>query len=281
MGDALDQFRDALRGRGILAPDDLQADGALHRCDVDGGKRGKGDAAYLLHLDGIPAGGFKNWRDGLGWQAWKADTGRTFTAQERAAYRARMEAARRQHEADKAARHADAANRAAAIWAAAKPGPHAYRERKGIDAHGARVYKGALVIRVRDATGALTSLQFIAEDGDKKFLTGGRKEGCYGIIPGDTAGALCIAEGFATGASVREATGYGVAVAFDCNNLEPVARVLRDKLPAERLIICGDDDRDTEGNPGRTKAIAAARAVRGLVALPEFAEVPVFSEAAA
>ena len=259
--------------RGIAAPDDLRADGKLHRCDTEGGKRGKGDGAYILHLDGVPAGGFENWRDGRGWQAWKADTGRTFTAEERAAYRARMEAAHQQREADKAKRHAEAAKRAAAIWAASKPGPHAYLERKGIEAHGARVYKGALVVRVHDADGVIHSLQFIAEDGGKRFLTGGRVDGCYCAIGETAAGAICIAEGFATGASIRAATGYPVAVAFNAGNLEPVARVLRDKLPDERLIVCGDDDRDTEGNPGRTKAIAAARAVRGLVALPVFAEV--------
>ncbi len=267
-----------MRARNIIPPDDIQADGRLHRCDVDGGRRGKRDAAYLLHLDGYPAGGFENWRDGLNWQTWKADTGRTFTAEERAAYRARMEAARQQRDADKAARHAEAAERAAAIWNQAKPGPHPYLARKGIEAHGTAVYKSALVVPVRDSTGALTSLQFIAEDGGKKFLTGGRVEGCYFRIGGKPANALCIVEGFATGASVHEATGHPVAVAFDAGNLEPVALALRRKLPAGvRLIICADDDRDTEiktgRNTGRIKAHAAARAVRGFVALPSFAEV--------
>lgn len=271
----IDQFRDAMRARNIIPPDDLQADGLPHRCDVDAGRRGKGDATYLLHLDGIPAGGFQNWRDSQGWQTWKADAGRIFTAEERAAYRARMEAARQQRDADKAARHAEAAKRAAAIWAASRPGPHGYLERKGIEAHGTAVYKGALVVPVRDSTGALTSLQFIAEDGEKKLLTGGRKEGCYFRIGGRPADTLYIAEGFATGASIFQATGRSVAVAFDTGNLEPVALTLRRKLPAGvQLIICGDDDRDTEArtgrNPGRLKAEAAARAVGGLVAFPRF-----------
>ena len=273
MREAIEQFREALSSRGIVAPDDLKADGLLHRCDVDGGIRGKGDGAYLLHLDGIPAGGFENWRDGIGWQTWKAGHGRTFTGEERAAYRVRMDAARREREAEDAKRKAEARERAAAIWAASKPGPHPYLERKGIKAYGARVYKGALVVRLHDAEGAIHSLQFIAADGGKRFLTGGRVDGCYCAMGGETGGALCIAEGFATGASIREATGYPVAVAFNAGNLESVARAIRAKLPDARLIVCGDDDRATENNPGRTSAHAAARAVRGLVALPAFAEV--------
>ena len=137
MSDAFQQFRDALRGRGIVAPDDLKADGLMHRCDVDGGKRGKGDGAYLLHLDGIPAGGFENWRDGFGWQTWKSNHGRTFTPAERAAYGARVNAARQEREAEDAKRKAEARERAAAIWAASKPGPHPYLEFKGIKAYGA------------------------------------------------------------------------------------------------------------------------------------------------
>ncbi len=54
---------------------------------------------------------------------------------------------------------------------------------------------------MRDATGELHSLQTIAGDGEKLYLTGGRKQGCYFAI-GKPNGALCIAEGFATGASI-------------------------------------------------------------------------------
>ena len=61
-----------------------------------------------------------------------------------------------------------------------------------------------------------------------------------------------------------------MAVAFDAGNLEPVARALRAKFPELRLILCADDDSGTPGNPGLTKATAAARAVGGLVAVPDF-----------
>lgn len=72
------QFRAALEARGIIPPAELIADGALHRCDA-AGRNGKADAAYILHLDGIPAGGFQNHRDGRGWEDWRADVGRLAT----------------------------------------------------------------------------------------------------------------------------------------------------------------------------------------------------------
>jgi putative DNA primase/helicase len=83
---------------------------------------------------------------------------------------------------------------------------HPYTARKGIQPHGARVQGDRLVIPLRDVDGTIHSLQFIGADGEKRFLTGGRKAGCYFDI-GQPDGVLCVAEGFATGASIHEATG--------------------------------------------------------------------------
>jgi putative DNA primase/helicase len=175
-------------------------------------------------------------------------------------------------EAEREQARAGAATRAATTWRAARPAPddHPYLVRKRIKANGARLYNGALVIPLR-ADGDLYSLQFIEANGDKKFLTGGRVAGCYFSI-GTTKGAaaLCIAEGFATGATIHEATGYPVAVAFNAGNLLAVAKTMREKFPAPPVILCADDDYQTEGNPGLTKATEAARSVGGLLAIPDF-----------
>ena len=132
-----------------------------------------------------------------------------------------------------------------------------------------RQLREQLVIPLRDAQGTIWSLQFIGPDGDKKFLTGGRKRGCYFAI-GVPSGVLCICEGYATGASVFEATGHATAVAFDAGNLEPVARALNGKFPHLAIIVCADNDAHTPGNPGVRLAKAAARAVRGRIAIPQF-----------
>ena len=275
MREAIQQFCDAMAARGILPPADLLADGKIHRCDTagtNGRNNGKDDASYLLHLDGIPAGGFENHQDGLGWQDWRANIGRTLTAAEKAAQDARIAQAQAARKAEEAKRNAEAQAKAAEIWrkAARHVQAHPYLARKGIaGAYGAREYKGALVLTVRDASGTLHGLQFIGAEGEKRFLAGTRKRGCYFAI-GKPDGVLCIAEGFATAASIHEATGHAVAVAFDAGNLQPVAESLRAKFPSLRLILCADDDSRTDGNPGITKATEAARAIGGLLATPDF-----------
>lgn len=273
MFDPIQQFRDSIQAVGLTPPDVIEADGKLRRFSSNG-KRGDGAGWYLLFGDGVPAGCFGDWRTGFT-QTWRVDIGRTLTPAEESAHRDKAQAMRREREAEEARRKAEAQERAAAIWKAATPAPddHAYLTRKGIKANGARLHKGALLIPMR-ADGTMHSLQFIGGDGNKRFLTGGRVAGCYFSI-GDTRGAaaLCIAEGFATGATIHEATGYPVAVAFNAGNLLAVAKSMREKFYDLPLILCADDDRHTPGNPGLTKATEAARAVGGLLVIPSFVGV--------
>jgi putative DNA primase/helicase len=132
-----------------------------------------------------------------------------------------------------------------------------------------RVFKGALVVPVRDAAGALHSLQFIGAGGTKRFLKGGRVAGLHFLI-GVAGKVVCIAEGYATGASIHAATGHTVAVAFNAGNLRPVAAAIRKCHPDARLIVCADDDAGTPGNPGLTHARDAARATGASIAVSTF-----------
>ncbi len=270
MREAIEQFREAIQSAGLIPPDMIEPDGSLHRF-ASSGKRGDDAGWYALHGDGIPAGSFGDWRSGFS-QTWRADIGRTLTPAEDAAHRAKVEAMKREREVARERERAEAAPRAAAIWQAAKrdPNDHPYLQQKGIKANGVRLHNDALVIPMRDG-GGFHSLQFIGTDGDKRFLTGGRVTGCYFSIGNPKgAAALCIAEGFATGASIHEATGYPVAVAFNAGNLGAVAKAMREKFPGLLLILCADDDAGTEGNPGMAKATEAARAVGGKLAVPDF-----------
>ena len=146
---------------------------------------------------------------------------------------------------------------------------------------------GWLLVPLRDAAGKLWNLQRIApapptppEAGPGKlFLKGGRVTGLFHMLHGAAAPAdtgppvVLLAEGYATAASLHQATGYPVATAFHAGNLGAVARALRELHPAALIVLCGDDDRATQErtgtNPGATKATAAARAVQGLAVFPE------------
>jgi putative DNA primase/helicase len=182
-------------------------------------------------------------------------------------------------EAAEYSRRADEAARAAmALWdQASDSGQSPYLARKGVQAHGVRFLPdGTLLVPMRNAAGELQNVQRIAPTRpsaeevkagktEKRFLPGGRKSGLWHLV-GQVEGAsvLLLAEGYATAASVHEATGHPVAVAFDAGNLVHVARELRALLPSMLLLVCGDDDRETEArtgrNTGRDKAATAARA---------------------
>jgi len=269
MNDAISQFRDAMRATGLEPPDVIEP-GKLHRFPGVG-KRNGNTAGWCKLFDNSLGGCFGDWSSGFS-ENWQAKRDKLFSPAEREAFKRHVAEAQAQAEAERKARQAEAAAKAAAIWNAAQPAPsdHAYLVRKGIEAHGARLHNGALLIPMREG-GELHSLQFIGPDGDKRFLTGGRVAGCYFSIGGTQgAAALCIAEGFATGATIHQATGHPVAVAFNAGNLKAVAQAMRTRFPALPLIVCADDDAATDGNPGLTKANEAARAVGGLVAVPDF-----------
>lgn len=252
----IEQFLQAIRAAGIYPPTEIVADGKIHRF-ASSGKRNDDAGWYVYHDDATPAGIFGDWRNGIK-QTWRANIGREITAAEKAAYMSKLQAMRREHQADKTRQRAESREKATKIWNTAEPArsDHPYIIAKGVKPHGVRIHRGSLVIAIRGRGGVIHSLQFIDHSGQKHFLTGGRVTGCYFMIgnPTNTA-TLCIAEGFATGATIHEATGYPVIVAFNAGNLEAVARALRDTLPKCPLIVCADDDVNTPDNPGLSKAV--------------------------
>jgi hypothetical protein len=140
---------------------------------------------------------------------------------------------------------------------------------KGVKSYGLRQYEDFLIIPIRDTKGIIHSLQLINSNGDKRFLPGGAITGHFSSIDGN-GDILLICEGYATGASLHEATGYPIACALNCGNLKPVCEALRKKSPDIKLIICSDDDYQTDVNPGLTKARQAAEAVGAVLVVPKF-----------
>ncbi|MCE3603007.1 DUF927 domain-containing protein [Massilia sp. P8910] len=183
---------------------------------------------------------------------------------------------RERAERDKAAAAALEENQAATAaiaakeWAtAANSGKSAYLVKKEIFAYGLRYAKGGvLLVPLLDGLGKLWNVQRIFANGDKRFLKDGRVSFCFHLI-GDVAASdwLLIAEGYATAATLHQATGYAVAVAFNEANIKHVAASLHALHPTAKMLICADDDSETEAktgkNPGIVAAAAAAKAVSG------------------
>lgn len=263
---------DAMRAAGLAPAKDLELipNGRLVRYRVEGDKAGSRNGWAVLHGGALPAGAFGSWKTGES-HTWHEKTARRQTPAERAELQRQVRAMQLERAREQEAVHAAARDKAARLWATAHPATnvHPYLQDKGIHAYGIRQLRNMLVVPARDSDGRLHTLQFIGPDGSKRFLTGGRIRGCYFAI-GKPFHTVMLAEGLATGSTLHQATGEAVAVAFNCGNLEPVARALRDKFPRLRLVVCADNDTNTPGNPGVTHARAAAKAVGGLLAVPNF-----------
>ncbi len=275
--DVLNAFRAEAEKGGLVFHGDLVGDGKLHRTGTANKPRVL-DGAYVLHLDTPASGWWQNFRTGAS-GTWTSGDSNRLSPEERARLRARAEADRKSRQAESARRNAEARTRAKRILSVTKPAPtdHPYLVRKGIKpVSDIRVTDdGKLVVPVFDERGEIMSVQFITGDGGKRFLTGGQVQGGLFPVPGGD-GPLCIAEGFATAATIHEATGGTVLAAFNAGNLFPVARLARGRYPERVIVICADDDHETaarEGrNPGIEKATAAAKAVGAVLVMPKFTD---------
>lgn len=297
----INQFVRAMSEHDILVSDsDIKADGKLHRIKSRDSK--EKTVWYVLHADDRPTGMFGcNRMYGYDQKfTWKADVKLPpMSAQEKRAYRERMERIEAERAAERAALQQAAAEIAQRLWdGAVECESHPYLDRKGVRAHNVRVgkwekvdqetgevyviSKQALLIPIRDLKKRMHSLQAVfpekLRDGrDKDYLTNGAKEGLFHTIgrPLEHIGRLVIVicEGYATGASIHEATGHAVVIAFDAPNLLPVAKAWRERFPDAIIIVAADNDQWTVrpvANPGVTRARECAKECGALVAIPPF-----------
>lgn len=261
--DIIQCFQDSMQQSGIVLDGEITADGLLHRAHILGQKPGSLNGAYVLHLDGKPAGYWQDMSNPDSKCTWKYQG--EFTNQVKIKPAA-LRAARQKKEADLARRQEEAALTAQRIWQSAKSAPanNPYLVKKDICAHSVRVLNGDLVVPLLNADDQIVSLQFIKPDGSKRFLAGGIKKGCYFSI-GDKGYDVMICEGYATAVSIWERIGWQVVVAFDAGNLGRVARLMRDRYPNSRIVIAGDNDLS---GVGQSAAKAAAEAVGAQVMIP-------------
>lgn len=194
---------------------------------------------------------------------------------DRAAIATHIADAKKKAEIARAKAQRDTADEALKMLQAGVPAKgHPYLTRKQINPHGTHILDGVLLIPMRDTDGRLWGLQRIFADGKKLFLAGQKTKGLFHVIP-DTAvlareSKILFCEGFATGASLHEATGATVVVCFSAANLVDVTRDVVRESPEAAHLICADDDRNTEGNPGMTRANEAVMLTGASLVAPEF-----------
>lgn len=274
-----EEFAETLRSMGcVVSGDHPIMDGKKHRIEVEGDKKGEKAGFYVGYLDGHPAGYIKNNRTGIELK-WKSK-GYSLSPEQKAAMQAEAavkltaRAEQQQREQERVAQRVS--KQMADLVPVVAPTP--YLAAKGIepqpgvytDRAGQKTYIPAI-----DADGKQWTMQYIQEDGTKRFAKESRKEGCFHPIGGldaiAAAPAIIVGEGYATAAQVSQAFGYGTVAAFDSGNLEAVAKALHEKYPDKPIVIAGDDDQAVQNNPGKTKAKEAARAVGGTAFFPIFA----------
>lgn len=206
--------------------------------------------------------------------------GITLNKDQLAAIKAQHAEAKKKAEAQRSFEAEKAAKEAAYAWSKyIVEGESSYLKRKNVNAHSLRYApsgNGTVAIPMQDTAGKFWGLQIIrgADRGNKLekqyWPKGLNKKASFHLIGGIPKGLLLIAEGYATAATLFEATGYPVAVAFDAGNLQPVALALHKKYPRTKILVCADDDYLSEGNPGVKAAQSAALAVNGAWVKPIF-----------
>ena len=275
------EFEQAMQAVGlVLDKRGVIDDGKAHPCQCAHDKGSKKSGRYYLHSDGIANGAFGCYHEsenGLT-HKWQSEHTPPLSEAERTAYAQKMAQAEAERAQQTANDQAQAKAAVQAIWDKAKDAStaNAYVTRKGIHPLGCKVFGDAdtLIVPIYDGKPAIENLcnaQFIQADGTKRFKTGGKKKGCYCAIGNPESRVAVLCEGFATGASIAQATGYYVLVAFDAGNLLPVAERIKAALPMDwRLIIAGDNDAYGEANTGADKARACAHAVGAECVLPDF-----------
>lgn len=287
VNDQLDNIRSQFESIGLIFPESLVY-GKMTRVKTQDDKGSKKSGWYVCHefrLDNgnvAITGKFGNWKDSD--QKHNIDVDwKGFSAEEQEKLKVQQQEQQKAAQKEKLESQNQAKERANKIWGnLPTQGYSDYLKRKKVFELSARFCRGSIVVPVFNAQLEIVSLQFIQANGDKKFITGGQKEGCfyfYGDI--ENAEQIVLCEGFATAASLYMALKIPVVSVFDCYNLPKAGKAIRARYPKTHLIIAADNDQFTKGNPGETYAKKTASIIGASVFLPDFSCVENISENAA
>jgi len=257
-------FRQAIMDAGMTPPDHIRA-GCWERFPGLE-KKTSNRAGFCFLFDDLRGGVFGDYSTGLK-EVWHL--GEKMSLAEQATARKQIKEAQKRYKKERNQTHKKAAKIANDRWnKAVSIISHPYLKKKKVLPLGIRQEGKNLIIPIY-VNDVIASIQTITPEGEKRFQKHGQIAAGYYLI-GRPKKTLYICEGYATGATIHEATDKAVAVVFNAGNLSSAAKSLRQKYPNLEIVICADDDQWTQDNPGMTKAREAAKSIKALVSIPEF-----------
>jgi putative DNA primase/helicase len=273
------EFAEVLREIGAIVEGEHPVmNGEPQRIRTENDKRGERTIFYIGHLDGVANGYAENNRT-KEVRRWKA-RGQGLSEEQKSELLAKAEKKRYERRRQERERFEATADRLSELRSLPSGVQKtAYHEAKGIELlPGASVRNGDVLVPGYDVDGKLWTIQYIKEDGTKRFAKDSRKHGCFHVVGAANAAdglqklanspVIALAEGYATAATVATYGNVPAVAAFDSGNLLAVATALHERWPDKGIMIAGDDDHKLENNPGRVKALEAALAVGGMAVFP-------------
>lgn len=256
-------MQDAMNQAGMECPYIVE-DGNIHRF----GK--SNNCWYISHGN---YGAFGDWSAGIS-ETWQQD--KNLSDAEYKKLQKQIQETRKTRNQKLAKQHNNIACKANSLWNSILYNEnitHPYLSKKQVKPYGIKLHNGKLHIPLMDIDGKIWSLQTIGDDGTKRFLTGGKKKGCFFSIGNiNDSSEIFICEGYATGASIYEASNIPTIVTFDSGNLEPVILELQKRYPNKKITICGDNDLWGDKNIGKDIAVKLASKYNFSYIIPKFLE---------
>jgi len=275
MEDIVTKFIEEMHASGLgpARESDIRADDKRHNYQLSNNKKNKKTGHYKLKISNdFGYGFFGDYRTDE-FISWHSSSDKKYTEEEKAAFARRSKAEKLKREVEQKEAHNAAATEAKDFTMfLSECTDHPYLKAKNVKSYGVFLSGTDLIIPMSDVSG-ICNYQTIKPNGTKLFLKGAKKQGAWFEIPGKDT--IAIVEGYATGATVHEATGYTVIVLFDAGNLLYTAPYIKEKYPDRDIIICADNDWDTvinnkPHNTGIIKGTRAAVEIECKIAWPEF-----------
>ena len=275
-------FLDFLNHNNLTPKDNISivADGNIHRFSLLNDDRGEKSGAYCIYSDNWPAGWAEDWHVGQSIN-WSFTTNGIPKEQQEyldsQAFKDKVAASRKIFEQEKIQKHNAAATKSGEIFNNSDYAPenHPYLQAKHIYPYGVKINSdGTLIVPLRNIHGDIRSLQFISQDGVKRFVSESSTKGAFWAIGLDTINdnnnVILLGEGFATMAKAYELTGKPSVAGISCSALKAVAVDLRLAFPNCKIICLADNDWQTQQKSDFNQGIKAAQELLNAKLIDDF-----------